>query len=213
MARDRGSPGCTLQLIIVLVIVLGGMLLLDITPGRLLEGLRPPPPQERELTPAAVRRALPLNRLETTVMVIDQLIEGKREGNMLQNLLFSDRLLLQTRGEVIAGVDMSKLKEADIVVRGKTVSVTLPSTEILGSQLDNSATYVYQRETGLLTSGDPQMESQARMYAEARLIPAACDQQILQQAAAQAQENVTNLLKLLGFEQITVVAPIGECPS
>jgi hypothetical protein len=154
-----------------------------------------------------------LARLETSVFTIEQVIEAERAGNVFQNLLFGDRILLIAHGQVIAGVDLSLLSEPDVVITGdNAVRLTLPPSEIFIATLDNEQTRVYDRNRGLLSRGSTQLETEARQAAEASILQAACDQGILERAAADARTQITALLRLLEFEDVEVIAPAGQCP-
>ncbi len=48
------------------------------------------------------------------------------------------------------------------MVRGKYLYVALPEPEIFMVDLDNDKSYVYDRETGLLTKGDLNLETHAK---------------------------------------------------
>ncbi len=78
--------------------------------------------------PAVVREIRSLNRLETTTAIIDKVVEAGQEGNALYNLLVGDKILLVASGEVIAGVDLSKLQDQDIILSpdGTSATITLP---------------------------------------------------------------------------------------
>jgi hypothetical protein len=210
MGRGRETIGCT-TFMLYLGIGLALAAFAFFTFDKTVNQANRPEPTPIPLTPGIVREALPLNNWETKIMVIDQLIEGKTEGNFIQNLLFKDNLLLQSRGEVIAGINMNELRDEDIIIQGMTVTITLPPTRILSKRIDNKNTYVYQRETGLLTRGKEDLETRARQQAEAQLVPAACEQKILQEAALQSEENVRELLLMLGFEKVNVKARIADC--
>ena len=161
---------------------------------------------------AVVTEMRSLSRLETQQFTIEQVIEAEKEGNMFQDILFGDRILLIANGNVIAGIDFGKLEEGDVRVTGdSTVEVTLPASEIFLSALDNEQTRVYDRERGLLSRGSAQLETEARQAAEASLLRAACEQQILDKAATEAQTQVEALLRLLEFEDVSVEAPVGTC--
>jgi len=68
--------------------------------------------------------------------------------------------------------------------------------------MDNDKTRVYSRETGLLVSTDPDLESQVRQEAEHQLQAAALADGILQTAQKNAQSTVTSLLQGMGFEKV-----------
>lgn len=153
-----------------------------------------------------------LARLETQSYTIEKVISAEKQGNVFQDLLFGDRILLIAHGSVIAGVDLGKLDESDVTVDGDDVRVELPPTEVFVSTLDNEQTRVYDRERGLLSRGDTKLETEARQAAQDAITSAACDSGILGQAAEQARDQLTALLNGLGFATTTVVAPVGECP-
>ena len=162
--------------------------------------------------PAVVVQMQSLARLETMNFTIEKVIEAEKGGNAFQDLLFGDRILLIAHGNVIAGVDLSTLDpEAVTVNEANAVSVTLPASEIFVATLNNEETRVYDRERGLLSRGDSQIETKARQAAEASILEAACEQGILERAAAEAQTQVTALLEALQFSSVTVVAPVGIC--
>jgi hypothetical protein len=107
-----------------------------------------------------------LNRLETAAFTIEKVIDAGTNGNRFQEILFGDRILLIAHGNVIAGFDLSKLKENDVSVEGKTLRLTLPPPQILTASLDSQETKVYDRQLGYLTRGDKDLEASARLRAK-----------------------------------------------
>lgn len=152
--------------------------------------------------PTVVRQIAQLQRLETVKFTMDKIISGERESPYLPKFLISDRLLLVVHGEVIAGVDLTALQPGDVSVQGKSVSVHVPSAQILVTRLDSEKTRVYSRDTGLFSSPDPNLESEVRQEAERELQQAALDGGILKSAEQNAGTTVTSLLKGLGFTQV-----------
>ena len=137
--------------------------------------------------PTVVRQIQQLQRLETVRYTMDKIISGERDSAYLPKFLVSDRLLLVVHGEVIGGVDLTKLQPSDISVRGRTVTVHLPSSEILVTRVDNTKTRVYSRDTGLFSSPDPNLESEVRQEAERQLQQAAQQDGILKTADDKAR--------------------------
>lgn len=164
--------------------------------------------------PTVLREMRALDRWETAVGSYDQVITAGQEGGALYNFFRGDRLILIASGDVIAGFDLSRLREQDVVVSddGTSVIVTLPPSEILVSRLDNERTQVYDREVGLFTSGNPGLESEARRQAEQRIVERACETGLLKRAADEGERNMENLLRALGFREVTVNAQPGPCP-
>lgn len=133
---------------------------------------------------------------------MDKIISGEHENPYLPKFLAGDRLLLIVHGEVIGGVDLSKLQPNDVSVHGGNVAVRLPPPEIFVVRLDNSKTRVYSRDTGLFSSPDPNLESQVREEAEKQLQLAATQDGIIKTADQNARDALTTILKGLGFAQV-----------
>ncbi|HXR33465.1 MAG TPA: DUF4230 domain-containing protein [Verrucomicrobiae bacterium] len=153
--------------------------------------------------PTVVRQIQKLQRLETVSYTMDKIISGGHDNPLLPKFLVSDRLLLVVHGEVIAGVDLGKLRASDVAVNNRRIFVRLPKAEILVTRLDNEKTRVYSRDTGLFSSPDPNLETQVRQEAERQLQQAALLDGILKSADENARNSVQSILNGLGFEQIT----------
>lgn len=152
--------------------------------------------------PAIVHRIQQLQRMETVVYSMDKIVSGQREGKVLPDFLVGDRLLLFAQGQVVAGVDFTKLQLTDVSLKDKQARVHLPAAEIFFTRLDNQSTRVYSRETGLLVPVDPTLETEVRQQAEQQLHDAALQDGILNTAQQNARSTLTGLLKGLGFEKI-----------
>jgi hypothetical protein len=164
-----------------------------------------------------IRQIQALNRLETQQYSIERVVEASVErGNFLDAFL-GERLLLIASGDVVAGVDLAKLQESDVDISadGESITLRLPPSEVFSARLDNDRTQVYDRQTGIgtqLTGGqDPTLETQARQEAERQIFAAACEDGAMQKAADEAQRSMEAFLRLLEFENVTVVATAGEC--
>jgi hypothetical protein len=147
-----------------------------------------------------------LARLETIRYTVEKVITAETNQGVLAPL-FGDRLLFVAHGYVIAGIDMSKIKPADLWLTGTVLNVRLPAAEVLVPTLDNGKSYVYDRQTGLLASADPNLETQARQVAEQQITQSALDDGILNQAMANAQTYLKWFFETLGYKQINFVPP------
>jgi Protein of unknown function (DUF4230) len=152
--------------------------------------------------PTVVRQIQQLQRLETVSFTMDKIISGEHNSPYLPKFLVSDRLLLVVHGEVIAGVDLSKVQAADVIVQGPSISLHLPKAQLLITRLDNAQTRVYSRDTGLFSSPDPNLESEVRQEAERQLQEAAIEGDILKTADGNARSTISSLLQGLGFKKI-----------
>jgi hypothetical protein len=155
-------------------------------------------------SPTVVEMIQKLWRLETVEYSLDKIVEGERQSAYLPDFLAGDKLLLVAHGEVIAGVDLSQLKPADVIVNSDSVHVRLPAAQIFSTRIDNSRTRVYSRTTGLLVASDPNLESNVRQTAEQQIAQAALDDGIVEKARQNARTSVTALLYQLGFRTVDV---------
>ena len=155
--------------------------------------------------PAILNKIQRLERLETVRFYIDKIVTGEHESRYLPQFLSGDRLLLIVHGEVIAGIDLSKVKADDIIVRKDVVKVRIPKAEVLTVRIDNEKTRVYSRDTGLFSSVDPNLESEVRRAAEQQLREAAMEEGILKIADENAHSTLTRLLEGLGFKRVELL--------
>lgn len=158
-----------------------------------------------------------LNRLETQQITVERVVEAKSErGNLLDTVL-GERLLLVASGNVVAGVDLSRLTSNDVTISqdGESITIRLPPSEIFSKSLNNERTRVYDYQSGigtrLLGSENKDLEAQARQAAEDEILSAACELNVTQKAADEAKKSMEQFLRLLDFTSVTVEAPAGQC--
>jgi hypothetical protein len=165
----------------------------------------PPTPTPLPNGEAVVLSVRSLARLETAQFTIEKVII-KEEGQGALGALFGDRVIFVAHGDVIAGVDLGKLTASDVVVLpdGKAF-VTLPAPEIFVTNIDNDKSYVVDRDTGLLTKGNVNLETEARREAQAEIEAAAIEAGIIQQAQKNSEAYVRQLLALLGYTEVTFI--------
>ncbi|MBX3004827.1 MAG: DUF4230 domain-containing protein [Anaerolineales bacterium] len=140
-------------------------------------------------------------RLETIQYSVEKIISAEtRQG--LFGFLVGDRILFVAHGTVIAGVDLQKLQPEDMRVEGGVLYVTLPPAEIFVATLENDKSYVYDREQGVLTRGDQNLETVARQAAEDEIEAAALADGILAQAQVNAENFLYRFFLQLGFPEV-----------
>src|ERR1700732_1092607 len=105
--------------------------------------------------PTVVNRIQQLQRLETVVYTMDQIVSGAKENPIFPDFLAGDRLLLLVHREVVAGIDFSSLKPGDVRVEGKQVHLHVPAAQVFSSRLDSAKTRGYCRPTGLPVAPAP----------------------------------------------------------
>lgn len=142
-----------------------------------------------------------LSRLETIQFTVEKVITAEENQGILKAFL-GDRLLFVAHGYVIAGIDMSQMQAKDMWLQDGVLNVRLPPSEILVATLDNNKSYVYDRQTGILTKGDPNLETSARQVAETDIRQSALDDGILAQADTNAQTTLRWFFESLGYKQV-----------
>ena len=142
-----------------------------------------------------------LSRLETIQYSVEKVIVAESNQGPF-GFLFGDRLILVAHGLVIAGIDMSLMQPQDLNVRQGVLYARLPAPEVFVATLDNQKSYVVNRDTGLLTHGDINLESSARAAAETEIRNAAVDDGILNLARQNAESYLTRLFRQLGYADV-----------
>lgn len=197
-----------LSLVFVVVIVVGGVLWLA---GQ-ITGLNPFATRDIErVGPTVVQSVRDLSDLTTVEFVEYTTIEKGRDAGIL-NFIRGDKVFLFAVARVGAGIDLSQLRESavDVDQERRVVRIELPPAQILYVALDNEATQVYDRDTGLFTKGDKTLESEARLAAENVLREQAYAGGILDRATENAKHTLTTFLRGLGFEHVTIVGAHDE---
>ncbi len=139
-----------------------------------------------------------LARLETIQYSVEKVITAE-VGQGTFGFLFGDKMLFVAHGTVIAGIDMGKMQASDMQLQNGVLHVKLPAPEIFISTLDNDKSYVYDRQTGLMTKGNQGLETTARQAAEEEIRKAAVQDGILEQAQANASAFLEKFFAALGY--------------
>jgi len=147
-----------------------------------------------------------LARLETIQYSVEKVITAEVNQGIF-GPLFGDKLLFVAHGVVIAGLDLEKINPDDLTVKDNVLYVHLPQAEIFSATLDNQKSYVYDRETGILTHGEVNLETLARQAAEEEIRKAAIEDGILDLAQGNAETYLSRLFRALGFAEVIFGQP------
>lgn len=134
----------------------------------------------------------------------EKVVTAERNQEVLWGAL-GETMVFVANGTVAAGIDLSQMTPEDIqVLDPVTVQIHLPPAQIFTeySGLNNEKSRVVDRDTGLLTRADPQLETQVRQIAEQEIIEVAQGSNLLQEADANAEKEIRQLLEGLGFINI-----------
>ena len=168
------------------------------TPSDVVEVFEPDPYED--IGPVVVTAIWDLGELTTVEYVEHTYIEKGTDGGWLA-WARGDSLSMFVVAEIGAGVDLSSLTPAAFEVSDDgIVSVALPAAEVHYTAMDNDSTVVIDRQVGLFTKGDPDLETEARQAAETILLDQAMEAGILEKAEDNAETVVSNFLISLGYQ-------------
>ena len=155
-----------------------------------------------------IRDIRALARLETIEYSVEKVITAEIGQNEFA-FLFGDRLLFVAHGVVIAGIDLSRLENDSLWLDGGDIYINMPPPEIFIAALDNDKSYVYDRQRGMLTKGDQNLETQARQVAEREIEKTAIEDGILELAKKNAELFLEQFIQAMGFDDVIFMYPLG----
>ena len=150
-----------------------------------------------------VTRVRDLNRLETASMRVMQVSTITQSYQLVPNSVGGDQLTFLAVGDVIAGVDLARLKREDVWREPDgAVVIRLPPAQVLVTRVDNRESRVMSRKTGVLRRADVNLESRARQHAEQAIRNEAVNKGILNLANENAQKRIADLVHTLGAQKV-----------
>jgi hypothetical protein len=164
-------------------------------------------PIDVQATPGVVTAIRDVAQLEATSYHVEKVVEASEAQSRLWGLVqASDVLLLVAVGDVVAGVDLGKVRDEDVRLdaRAGALHIHLPAPEVTSSTLDDRATHVYSRKTDVLASRNERLEGEARLRAETAMRKEAIDTGILERARTSAERTLRALLGSLGYRQVEI---------
>jgi hypothetical protein len=150
--------------------------------------------------PALLQQVKTLSELVTVQYVIEKVVVV--EDVKWIAVLGENRVLMVAHGVVKAGLDLNRLQPGDLRVHDQSITVKLPPARITEAFLDEKQTRVVERSTGFLRSFDKDLEQTARQNALDEIRRAALAGGILKDADSRARQQLTNLLRQAGFQQV-----------
>lgn len=172
---------------------------------------RPPPAPRDTLvvrpTADVVVAMRDLARLESAQFHMERVIDLRDQQSRLFGLVQAeDAILMVAAGDVVAGVDLTEMRDGDVVIDAerRTATVTLPPPRVLSTRLDNERTFVHTRSTDALARRREDLETRARQEAERTIAQSAIEAGILDRARANAARTVETLVRSLGYERVEV---------
>jgi hypothetical protein len=172
------------------------------TPGDVAAALEPEPYEE--IGPVVISSIRDLARL-TTVEAVEYTIVEKGTDRGWLSWARGDSIQLFAVARIGAGVDLGAVTVRDVSLGDDgVVELIVPHAEIQYVAVDNEATQILDRTTGIFTRGDPRLETDARQIADEVLKQSAIDGGILERAEQNAREVLTDFLLSLGYRDVVV---------
>jgi hypothetical protein len=181
----------------------GGQFFNDL--GSMVSMTQPAP--KVDVTAIVINQVRGASDLTTAIFVMEAVIPTQQDWTLVNIPVGSSKLLYIAYGEVRAGVDLSKLQQQDVVVKGDAILIRLPPPKILDRKIDVNRSRVYNYEKGVLGLAPDisySLQSLAQREALSKIGAAACSNGLLDNANQKAELTVTRLLSFSGYSKITV---------
>ncbi|HYO75467.1 MAG TPA: DUF4230 domain-containing protein [Thermoanaerobaculia bacterium] len=172
-------------------------------------------PQEKVIDISAlVTQVRELNRLETASMHVLHVGKLTQSYKLVPNAIGGDEITFLAEGDVIAGLDLSRLTPEDVWRSPDgTVNIRLPKAEVLVISVDNAKSRVLTRKTGVLRRADVDLETRARQHAEKNIRSEALKRGVLKLAADNGEKKLADFLHAAGIEKVRFVSRPGAAPA
>jgi hypothetical protein len=113
-----------------------------------------------------------------------------------------NRVMIVAHGIAKAGVDLGDLTPKDLTIEGTKIRIKLPRERLMDVYLDDRATEVIERTTGVLRQFDKDLEQNARRRAVDEIRVAARKNGILKDAKERAESQLARFFKEIGFTEV-----------
>ncbi|NUW36574.1 DUF4230 domain-containing protein [Nonomuraea sp. SMC257] len=192
-------------LVLVALLVVGGRLAwtwLDPTGERTIDRSQP----------VLLQSIKDLSRFEAATGSFQVVVDLEKDANFLPDAVKGTRTLFVGAGGVDAYVDFSGLGANAVTVSPDRTQVTvrLPRAQLEKPNLDNSRSYVFAQQRGLLDrvqdflSSSPGDQREVYVLAEKKIAEAAAASDLRARADANTKAMLEGLLKSLGFTKVVV---------
>jgi hypothetical protein len=165
------------------------------------------PVEEVDVQTVVVQQIRGASELTTAIFTMEAVVPTTSSRTVANWEVGKTTLVYIAKGEVRAGVDLSAIAPEDVRATGDVLRVTLPAPTIIDKKIDVGRSEVFDYNRGFLGLGPdraPELQDQAQEVALQRMLLAACQQGILQQARDRAELVVGQLLQNTDFEQVIV---------
>lgn len=162
--------------------------------------------------PALLSSIHNLSRFTAATGNFQVIVDLEKDVALLPDAVKGTRTLFVGAGTVDAYVDFDALDSGAITVSpdGTHVTVVLPPAQLEKPNLDNSRSYVYAHQRGILDrvedflSASPQNQQELYILAEKKIADAAIASDLRRRADQNTEAMLRGMLTSLGFDKISV---------
>ncbi|GAA1635517.1 DUF4230 domain-containing protein [Nonomuraea maheshkhaliensis] len=162
--------------------------------------------------PVLLQSIKDMSRFQAATGTFQVVVDLEKDANFLPDAVKGTRTLFVGAGGVDAYVDFSAVAADGVTVSQDRTEATirLPRAQLEKPNLDNSRSYVFAQQRGLLDrvqdflSGSPGDQRELYLLAEKKITEAAVSSDLRARADANTKAMLTGMLKSLGFSKVTV---------
>lgn len=166
-------------------------------------------PLKTDISVIVLERIQEMSTLITVRYNYSTYVVTQRDISGLLGALYGDKMAMVAVGYVNAGIDLSEIRQRDIEQVGNTLRIYLPQPQLTDCYLDETATYVISRDSGLFARPAANLDDEARKRAVEQFRTEALEAGILNTAQEQGELVIKNFLELVqmdGIEQVEIIS-------
>lgn len=172
---------------------------------------------QADIATIVVEKIRPVSELTTSVFAMETVVPTSQDRQWGNVVVGRTQLLYIGYGEVRAGIDLSQITPANVQQKGDHLVVTLPAPQILDQKIDVNRSRIYDYDRGFLNLGPdtaPELQTLAQRETLSKIVNAACEQGILNEANQKAALVVQELLTHTGLKGVDVqITPPTHCAA
>ena len=144
-----------------------------------------------------------MNELATVEYIVTRIIRASDDQTWYK--IGDRKILMSCEASVKAGIDMSAIREENISIEGKSISLVLPRAHLVSINIKPEDIKVEYEETGIFRDNFSSAErDQLMAQGEAQIRRSVDSLGVLQTAETNASIFVSNYLKQLGYDRIQI---------
>lgn len=158
---------------------------------------------DRDIPETEVYQIRSIGTLSTTEYTLGKVIKWNDEGEWYT---FGDRkILLSCKARVKAGINLNAIKDSDIAIKGKQLTIQLPPPEIVSFEMDPEWIRTEMTDVNGFRSDFSQLDkSKVLQKGEESIRKDLQKLHILEEAEQNGKRFIVDFYKNLGFEQVIV---------